>query len=95
MNFRILLKPQFAAGGELFRSSAPRFPSSVAPQRGASAPFSLSTIPIFPPEWSPRGQPVGVSRPLPWWPMQAKLVIGATDDPQEREAERVADNLMP
>jgi len=31
---------------------------------------------------------------LPPWPIQAKLKVGAVDDPLEREADRVAEQVM-
>lgn len=40
--------------------------------------------------WSPPWQ---IAKPLPW-PLQAKLKVGAVDDPLEREADRVAEQVM-
>ena len=41
----------------------------------------------------PESPSEGASRPLPW-PIQAKLEVGAADDPLEREADRIADHVM-
>ena len=56
---------------------------------GQAAPLSwdFSKIPVNPPEHAERAQP-------PRLLIQAKLEVGSTDDPLEREADRVADRVM-
>ena len=45
---------------------------------------------------SPQDCRSGATRPIGWplWPVQAKLAIGAIDDPLEREADRMAEHVM-
>lgn len=47
------------------------------------------------PRFGGRDSPVATEHagPLPW-PLQAKLVVGAVDDPLEREADRMAETVM-
>jgi hypothetical protein len=77
----------------------PRKNDPVAEDRHPRVPhFDFSKIPIHPPEPSRREATAGQSfSPLPEapsLPLQAKLEVGAVDDPLEREADRVADFVM-
>jgi hypothetical protein len=47
-----------------------------------------------PPCWSFATIPLGRGAALPPLPLQARLAVGATDDPLEREADAVADRVM-
>ena len=77
------------------KSSAEYF----SPEEASFAPpgfsWSLGRTSIFPsgenraPEFPVRRAPL----PLPW-PMQAKLEVGAVDDPLEHEADRVAEQVL-
>ena len=59
--------------------------------RGPS--WDFSKIPLFPPERADRVQPLSVRSAQPGL-MQPKLAIGDVNDPLEREAEKVADEVM-
>jgi hypothetical protein len=62
-------------------------------RRGLSRDFSK--IPVFPPERASQAQP-SFSPPAAWFAgtIQAKLEVGAVDDPLEREVEQVAEQVM-
>ena len=55
------------------------------------APSALSKIPVHPPSGAGRPTPLF---PTARFPIQAKLKVGAVDDPLEHEADRVADQVM-
>lgn len=58
-------------------------------------PFSFANVSLFAASENRRPRSQFSSRPSRLsWPMQAKLEIGAVDDPLEREADRVADRVM-
>lgn len=60
----------------------------------ASVPFRFGDVPLFAPGENPTS-PRRAAAPFPLpWPIQAKLEVGAVDDPLEREADRVAERVM-
>ena len=69
---------------------APKFSWNFGEIR-ASAPGENGGAP--PGEKPPWRAPAAQMRPLSW-PIQAKLEIGAVDDPLEREADRIAEQVM-
>jgi Domain of unknown function (DUF4157) len=78
---RLLTQQGFAPTGE--------------PVGGDRPHMNFSKIPLFPPDRASRPQ---VSSPLATAPVpgaiQAKLVVGPADDPLEREADHIADQVM-
>ena len=66
--------------------------SNAAGQRTALS-WDFSKIPLHPPGHAERPKAPPLS-PLPRLPIQAKLKVGAVDDPLEHEADRVADQVM-
>jgi hypothetical protein len=57
--------------------------------------WNFATVPIFPPECAGRYQPpLPLAAPRPLRAIQAKLKVGAVDDPLEREADCVADQVL-
>lgn len=62
-------------------------------RRGPS--FDFGKIPVFPPESASQAQPSFSPPPVGFvGGLQAKLEVGAVDDPLEREADRVAEQVM-
>ena len=80
-------------GGDREQEAGPENATAREAPRGVS--WDFSNIPLFPPDWADRPRP---SSPLDAPPLfgaiQAKLVVGSVDDPLEREADRVADQVM-
>ena len=60
-------------------------PPSQIPSRDAQPSLDSSAIQVFPPDWQ---------RSFQTFHLQPKLTIGAVNDPLEREADRVADQVM-
>ena len=68
-------------------------PSISRERRGPS--FDFGKIPVFPPEGASQAQPSFSPPPVRFvGAIQAKLEVGAVDDPLEREADRVAEQVM-
>jgi hypothetical protein len=69
--------------------------SVTARETGPGIAWDFSKIPIFPPD---RPKPASTLYPLAALPLprvvQPKLAVGRADDPLEREADRVADQVM-
>jgi Domain of unknown function (DUF4157) len=92
------LRPAQAYGHDwdIERPQTSRFAPQTAPRfadKPPSAAWGFSRIPLYPP-----GQTSGSERstptPAPRLPIQAKLEVGAANDPLEHEADRVADQVM-
>jgi len=61
---------------------------------GQSFSWSLRNIAISAPGENGESGPPSSRRPMPLhWPMQAKLEVGAVDDPLERDADRMAEQV--
>lgn len=66
----------------------------VAEPAGRGIRLNFAVIPVCPPDVpQPQLRQPGLIRGLPW-PIQAKLHVGAVDDPLEHEADRVADRVL-
>ena len=67
--------------------------TASAAGQGTALSWDFSKIPVHPP--GSAGRPQTPARfPAPRLPIQAKLKVGAVDDPLEHEADRVADHVM-
>ena len=71
-------------------------PASLTTRRAMPGrSWDIGKIPLYPPEWASRTQPLFPLAPIPLpGAMQAKLVVGHVNDPLEHEADRVADQVM-
>ena len=65
--------------------------ASPSPEIHAGRPWSFADIPVFPTGERPSQKRTASSAPLA---IQTKLRVGATDDPLEHEADRVADEVI-
>jgi hypothetical protein len=88
----VMRAPATAAGKESARAShAAMRPNerAHAAATASRAPSSFAAVPVFAP-----GEGARVCSAFPRIALQRKLVVGAVDDPLEREADRVADHVM-
>jgi Domain of unknown function (DUF4157) len=85
----IKLSPSPKSSPEYFSIEATEVPHSAGPT------YSLNRLRMFAggEDGESERQAGRALMPLPW-PMQAKLKIGAVDDPLEREADRVAEQVL-
>lgn len=67
---------------------------SAATARPSGSSWNFANIPAYPPGRREMLLPMPHRSPAPRFRLQAKLDIGAVDDPLEREADRVADQVM-
>src|SRR5271157_1948320 len=78
---------------KVLASSRPALTRDSATPAAGSLYFNFRDILVFSPDEDRRSRRGGMPGSLPW-PIQAKLEIGAVDEPLERDADQVADRVL-